>query len=208
MIAGVIGNFLVIFNISICLVFFEYFKHQQCLCYYESGDYLKDHDQYLKGDKCMEEWINKREIQFFATIADINGSMAMPFSELLAIVPYLLRSSRIHYMSKMRDVYYDTGKIPKQQIKNCSEKRVLKIFLVLMTVLLACSLSVAILREHDDGPNKFPIFLPNYNIVAEPMFNHGKFIHDEFKLQIEKGCFIITCYSLVEYLCLFWAIYI
>jgi hypothetical protein len=51
----VVGNFLVIFNITCCLISFESFKVQQSKCYFENGNYTKNN--YEEGDKCMADWV-------------------------------------------------------------------------------------------------------------------------------------------------------
>jgi hypothetical protein len=55
MIISVIGNFLVILNITCCIVCFEDFKIKQSRCYFENGDYKPDN--YETGHKCMKEWV-------------------------------------------------------------------------------------------------------------------------------------------------------
>ena len=48
MIISVIGNFMVIFNITCCLISFESFKVQQSKCYFDKGDYTQQN--YKNGD--------------------------------------------------------------------------------------------------------------------------------------------------------------
>ena len=91
MIISAVGHFLVIFNIGCCLVCFEGFKIQQSKCYFENG-YINA-DNYQLGDKCMADWVQSKK--FVSWFADLNGYMILCFSEMLAIVPYLLRSLRI-----------------------------------------------------------------------------------------------------------------
>ena len=48
--------------------------------------------------------------------SDINGALIFCFSEMLAIIPYLLRSYRIRKLYEAREIYWITDKMPKKKI--------------------------------------------------------------------------------------------
>ena len=47
-----------------------------------------------------------------------SGYMIICFSQPLAILPYILRSLRLLKMNQARDIYWETGVIPKNMIRN------------------------------------------------------------------------------------------
>jgi hypothetical protein len=53
----------------------------------------------------------------FFNAAEINGQMLLICSEMLAFVPYLLRSLRISKVMKARDIYCETGQMPFHLIR-------------------------------------------------------------------------------------------
>ena len=88
-------------NIANCIIFFEKFKVAQSDCYY--GDDIQD---YHKKVECMAQWTNEpSNVDFWSWYADLNGRMILPLSEMLAIIPYLLRSLRIQKMFEAREIY-------------------------------------------------------------------------------------------------------
>ena len=102
MIVGVLGNFLVLSNISLQVIVFELVKKRQAECYYEkdSKNYMNDHfldpskaPGNVEGDKCMKDWIDCHGILLF--FSDITGLLVQSVIEILAIAPYVLRSLRI-----------------------------------------------------------------------------------------------------------------
>lgn len=92
MIVGVLGNFMVLGHISMQITIFELLKNQQGECYYEKPQYSKDLD-FTKGDKCMEDWVNRHSFILYFT--DFTGLFVQTLAEVLAILPYVLRSLRI-----------------------------------------------------------------------------------------------------------------
>ena len=53
--------------------------------------------------------------------------MLVGISSPLALVPYFLRSLRIRKLFELREVYCDTEKMPKGEIWNWREQRVIKL---------------------------------------------------------------------------------
>lgn len=66
--------------------------------------------------------------------ANFNGNMVVNCSELLVLIPYLLRSLRLNKIFHAREVYCLTGKIPKRMIEKWAERRVIKYFLVFVII--------------------------------------------------------------------------
>lgn len=91
MIVGVLGNFMVLGYISMQITIFELLKNQQGECYYKKpSDYLKKDTE---GDKCMEVWV--KDHSFILYFTDFTGLFVQTLAEVLAILPYVLRSLRI-----------------------------------------------------------------------------------------------------------------
>ena len=84
--------------------------------------------------KCFQTWVSKNKI-FWKRFSDFNGYSIFLFSEPMAIIPYLLRSLRIQKMFKAREIYCQTGTIPKQMIRNWNETRIMKIMLSIVFVV-------------------------------------------------------------------------
>jgi hypothetical protein len=80
----------------------------------------------------MAEWVDKQK--FLIWFADANGYMLLCFSEVLAIVPYLLRSLRIQNMFKAREIYCNTDVMPKQMIWKWREARIIRIFMSIVII--------------------------------------------------------------------------
>ena len=88
------------------------------------------------GDRCLDKWVEKMNTEYWSKFVDFNGMMILTFSEPLALLPYLLRSLRIKKMFIAREIYVDTGKMPKNMIWKWMEKRI-SVFLIAGLILYA-----------------------------------------------------------------------
>ena len=102
-------------------------------------------------------------------------------SEILAIFPYFLRSLRIKKIFKARDIYCDTGILPKEMIRKCDEFRVVKIFLFCL-VMVNIPLYWVILSS-DERNGDFHIY--SYNSLHRPAENNGTFDFELMKSDYE-----------------------
>jgi hypothetical protein len=109
-----------------------------------------------------------------AWFADMNGYMILCFSEVLAIVPYLLRSLRIQKMFKAREIYARTDSIPKRMIWKWREVRIIKIFLICLMLLVASYMAVGYLCSK----GVLVMTLPNYFALSSPMHMDGLMTKD------------------------------
>ena len=91
----------------------------------------------------MKTWVEK--YKFILNITDFTGLFVQTVSEVLAILPYVLRSLRVKKMFQARDSYYDSNKIPRTMIKKWSEKRIIKILIIILTTLCALELSAGLI---------------------------------------------------------------
>jgi hypothetical protein len=96
--------------------------------------------------------------------------MILCFSEVLAIVPYLLRSLRIQKMFKAREIYCDTEAMPKRMIWNWREARVIKIFMSSVAFGTAIYMALGFLSSY----KVIGLDVPNYYVLSSPMKMTGK----------------------------------
>lgn len=194
MIVSVVGNFLCIVNICFCLIFFEIFAQRQQTCL----------DNYYSTDKllhmCIICWLKKNKA--FYVGMDINGSMILCFSEIMALFPYFLRSLRIKKMFDFREIYWQTNRMPKELIRKWRESRV-------MTIFLACLFGFGITYIILD--RLFNIF-PNYNSMGtyiEQWFPFMHYYNDSVGMvsMYSMDQTLICMVSFFEYMLLLWALY-
>ena len=198
MIISVIGNFLVIFNITCCIEAFESFKIQQSICYFEENHF--DKSNYQKGDECMAEWVNSQTWETWFT--DANGYMILCFSEVLAIVPYLLRSLRIQKMFQAREIYAKTDSMPKRMIWNWREARIIRIFLANVILGTALYMTLGFLCS----AGVIELDLPNYYVLSSPMRMEGKLCKVQMAKDIGTANAFISFMTFFEYVLLCWAL--
>ena len=123
MIVSVVGNFLCIVNICFCNFFFEMFQVRQNDCIKTFSEESQIDTQKL----CIKCFLESNS--WFVILMDINGGMLISFSELMAILPYFIRSLRIKKMFDFREMYWETDKMPKDLIRQWCEVRVMFFFL-------------------------------------------------------------------------------
>ena len=194
MIISVVGNFLVIFNITCCLLSFESFKVQQSKCYFDNGFY--NPTNYEAGDACMKAWV---KTQTWWTIwTDANGFMLLCFSEVLAIVPYLLRALRIQKMFKAREIYCETDAMPKRLIWNWREARVIRIFMSCVAFGTAVYMALGFLSSF----KVIDIAIPNYYVLSSPMKMDGKMCKVQLGKDIGYANASISLMTFFEYVLL------
>ena len=56
------------------------------------------------------------------------------FGSLLAFVPYIVRSVRIKKMFKFREIYVQTGRMPRHDIRKWDESRITKNLVILISI--------------------------------------------------------------------------
>lgn len=166
MIVSVVGNFLCIFNICNCLMFFEMFiaRQEWCVKQYQNNVSAGNSTQLglVNGDQdiCVKCWVVENDT--FIKFADINGSMLFCLSEILAIFPYFLRALRIKKMFDARESYWQSELIqqtpimPKRMIAKWEENRVMCIFLVITLIYGITYMCLDLVFR----------ILPNYNSMS------------------------------------------
>lgn len=65
----------------------------------------------------FKDHLDTEYMKRFFNAAEINGQMLLICSEMLAFVPYLIRSLRISKVMKARDIYCETGQMPFHLIR-------------------------------------------------------------------------------------------
>jgi hypothetical protein len=84
----------------------------QSTCYFDDEMLKKTN---IEKAKCMSEWASAQP-QWWIWFVDFGGRLILPVSEMLAILPYLLRSLRIQKMFQAREIFCQTDMIPKRMI--------------------------------------------------------------------------------------------
>ena len=128
---------------------------------------------------------------FWKRFSDFNGYSIFLFSEPMAIIPYLLRSLRIQKMFKAREIYCQTGTIPKQMIRNWNETRIMKIMLSIVFVV-GLTYSTFGMLYTPDIIDTITQFLPNYNQLGIPMYNDGSFCDVRMPNELSYGILFTT----------------
>mmetsp|Transcript_13206 Transcript_13206/g.22403 ORF Transcript_13206/g.22403 Transcript_13206/m.22403 type:complete len:214 (+) Transcript_13206:352-993(+) len=154
-------------------------------------------DKSAAFNECMKTAVNESGnfSNFDIMLTDLNGLLIIPFSEVLAIFPYLLRSLRMQKMFEAREIYYNEERIPRKMIQQWDEFRLLfKIFLPLVFLFGgACVISGLLIQ--------YNVFVPNYNTLSYPLTTNG-----EFDLSMTKGYDLmnsfISTFSFLQYLLL------
>ena len=80
-------------------------------------------------------------------LTDFNGQILLCFSEMLALIPYLLRSLRIKKVIQARDQYCDEGVMPRKLIRCWGEMRVI---CILILVMISVNVSLYSLIKYED----------------------------------------------------------
>jgi len=112
----------------------------------------------------MEQWVNLPENRYFwQQFGDMAGRMLTGFSEPIALLPYLLRSLRIKKLFDMRELYCETEKMPKDEIWDWRERRVIKLLVGGLLVYCAIGFVFWILGLVDDT---LWWLLPNFNVIS------------------------------------------
>ena len=165
LVLSVVGNFLVILNISGIFLFFDGYAQAQNACVYGTPNWLRTSKTTdpAYGAQCMEYW--STTVNFWRKLADWNGYTIFAFSEPLSILPYLLRSLRIKKMFDAREIYCERGQIPKKMIANWNEKRLIAILLPIFCVLSCLYVICGLISDNHD----FNQYLANYNALNVPM---------------------------------------
>lgn len=191
---SIVGNFLVILNISNCTLFFEQFKTAQERCF------LGDNSGQSIGWKqyCISNWTNNEVSQIWIGIVELSGRMLLPISEMLAILPYLLRSLRIQKMFKAREIYCEQGQIPKRMIWNWKEPRIIQILVPTVLIFGGFYVGIGYFSYHK---------IVTFNTLSAPINNNGLFPASEFSEQTELDAAVISTVAFLEYLLLCWAMH-
>jgi hypothetical protein len=128
--------------------------------------------------------------------------MILCFSEVLAIVPYLLRSLRIQKMFKAREIYCDTETMPKRMIWNWRETRVIKIFMSSVAFGTALYMALGFLSSY----KVIELDVPNYYVLSSPMKLSGKMCKIELTRDLGSTNAFISVMTFFEYVLLCWAL--
>ena len=147
----------------------------------------------------MANWVEEQNRDsFLHWFANFNGDMVVNFSELLALVPYLLRSMRLGRIFQARDLYCRTGKLPQRMIEKWAEVRVMKCFLagLVLYYLLLVALAAVNSSNH----------LASYNLIERAMMNHGLLKRDSMIHDYSEGLGFMIAYNFVESIMLMYAL--
>lgn len=106
-------------------------------------------------------------------------------------------------MFKAREIYCQTGKIPKQMIWNWEEKRLVSIVFPIFTILALILIFYGIDSWKWDGNQ----YIPNYNPLNVPMYRKGVFCNERMPNQLSQTTAIIQISSFIEYVLLCWAMH-
>lgn len=153
----------------------------------------------MLGNQCMENWVKEQnKDSFLHWFANFNGDMVVNFSELLALVPYLLRSMRLGRIFRARDLYCRTGKLPQRMIEKWAEIRVMKCFLagLVLYYLLLVALAAVNSSNH----------LASYNLIERAMMNRGLLKLDPMIHDYSEGLGFMIAYNFVESIMLMYAL--
>jgi hypothetical protein len=123
--------------------------------------------------------------------------MILPISEMLAILPYLLRSLRIQKMFEAREIFCNEERIPKRMIWRWTEERLIKILLPIV-LLLGGAVVVAGYFGFKDA---------NFNSLSSPMQNNALFLDSNFSESIGYVNAVLSTVSFCEYILLCWALH-
>ena len=94
--------------------------------------------------------------------------MILTFSEPMALIPYLLRSLRIKKMFTAREIYVDTGRMPKTMIWNWMERRVSTMLILGLFIYAFIGYGVSWLTrdECNEEDSHFCVTWPQFNMVS------------------------------------------
>ena len=93
--------------------------------------------------------------------------MVFGFSEIIALMPYLLRSIRIYKISNAREEYYLSGLLPRDQIQSWNEHRIMKwLFITAAIIFFAVALLPVIFKD---------VHIVTMNLLEQPFLNNGLF---------------------------------
>jgi hypothetical protein len=95
-----------------------------------SGNYKPELAQV--GHACFKKWIFSHENHNLWSLA--NAICLNSFGSWLALVPYMVRSYRIKKMFQFREIYVQTGKMPRHDIHKWDESRITKNVVILLTI--------------------------------------------------------------------------
>ena len=129
-ILSVIGNFIVIFNVTWVSIFFEDVRYQQGICYFLKGQYTPANVD--AGHACFKKWIDEHGL--YRQWCRANAICLCNFASILAVIPYVVRSIRIKKMFEFRETYVQTGKIPRHDIRKWDESRLTKNIIILSSI--------------------------------------------------------------------------
>lgn len=128
--------------------------------------------------------------------------MLICFSEVLAIVPYLLRSLRIQKMFSAREIYCITDLMPKNMIWRWREDRIIKIFLSIVLFVTAVYMTLGFLNVY----GIISMDIPNWYSLSVPMQMHGKICRVAMTRDMGITNAFISAMSFMEYVLLCWAL--
>ena len=108
-------------------------------------------------------------------------------------------------MFKAREIYCQTGQIPKQMIRNWNEKRIGCIFVSIFFVLgFAYSIFGMLYTPNEE--TTLNQYLPNYNSVGVPMYNEGEFCDERQPNELSIGVATTTSTYAIQLALLSWAL--
>ena len=126
--------------------------------------------------------------------------MVVNFSELLALIPYLLRSVRLGKIFEARDAYCRSGKLPQKMIEKWSEKNVIKYFLIILGILYGVLEALPAMTKH--------IHIASYNLIERAMKKdqHGLFYAENMVDDYTEGLGFMIAYNFLENVILIYAL--
>ena len=142
-IASVNGNFGLFTVISLSALWFTAIERKQIDCYFNDDSWHPS--TFESGDKCMAAVCSSRKTYIHLEFA--LSILSVTYFEYCAIIPYVLRSLRIKKMFKMREKYLKTQKIPRKNIQQWNEKRVLAILMI--SCLTYSSITIFLILYYD-----------------------------------------------------------
>ena len=145
----------------------------------------------------MEDFSTKEVNTYWLWYVDISGMMIVPISEMLAILPYLLRSLRIQKMFEAREIYCNEERIPKRMIWKWKDERIAKI-LVLTVIVLGSAVVTA---------GFMGVGIINYNTLSAPMKNKGMFGNSNMHDSVGIANIGLSSVNFCEYVLLCWAMH-
>jgi hypothetical protein len=123
--------------------------------------------------------------------------MILPISEMLAILPYLLRSLRIQKMFEAREIYCNEERIPKKMIWQWKEGRLTKILIPTVLIVGGGVVAAGYMR----------LKVVNYNSLSAPMQNDALFSDSKFSEIMGYRNAVRSTVSFCEYILLCWALH-